>query len=199
MMKRTLVVATKNPKKLRELQRYLKNVKADAISLSSFKKSPAVREDGDTFKKNAAKKALKISRFVDGLALADDSGLIVDALGGDPGVRSARFAGPGKNDRDNCRKVLKLLEGMPLKKRTARFVCAVAIADRGKVVKVLEEDCKGLIALEEKGRHGFGYDPLFLIPKYNRTFGQLGLKVKDKMSHRSKALKRAREFLKKYL
>jgi XTP/dITP diphosphohydrolase len=181
------------------LQRYLRSVKADVISLASFEKPPVVREDGDTFRKNAVKKAVRISKFVEGLALADDSGLVVDALRGDPGVRSARYAGPGKNDKDNCRKVLKLLEGVPLKKRTARFICAAAIADHGKVIKVIEEDCKGLIAFEMKGRYGFGYDPLFLIPKYNKTFGQLGLKTKDRMSHRSKALKKARAFLRKYL
>ncbi len=198
-MARKLVVATKNPKKLRELQRYLRTVKANVVSLNSFDRPPDVREDGDTFKKNAVKKAVRISKFAKGLALADDSGLVVDALKGAPGVRSARFAGPGKNDKDNCRKVLALLEEASSRKRTARFVCAVAIADHGKVVKVIEEDCRGLIAFEAKGRHGFGYDPLFLIPKYNKTFGQLGLKVKDKMSHRSKALKKARVFLKKYL
>lgn len=198
-MNRQLVIATKNKKKLHELRRYLKTVKADVISLESFNKPPNVREDGDTFQKNAVKKAVKISKFVKGLAIADDSGLSVDALGGDPGVRSARFAGPGKNDIDNNIKVLKLLEGVPLEKRTARFVCAVAIADNGRVVKVIEENCKGLIAFEMKGRHGFGYDPMFLIPKYKKTFGQLGLKVKDKMSHRSKALEKARAFLKKYI
>ncbi|MFA6079235.1 MAG: RdgB/HAM1 family non-canonical purine NTP pyrophosphatase [Candidatus Omnitrophota bacterium] len=198
-MHRDIVIATKNQKKLHELKRYLKNVKANVLSLASFDKAPTVREDGDTFKKNAVKKALRISKFVKGLAIADDSGLVVDELGGDPGVRSARFAGPGKNDHENCLKVLRLLEGVPLKKRTARFVCAIAIADNGRIVKTIEEGCKGLIAFSPKGRYGFGYDPLFLIPKYKKTFGTLGLKVKDRMSHRSKALKKAREFLKKYL
>ena len=198
-MTRQLVIATKNKKKLHELSRYLKDVDAEVLSLDSFNKSPVVREDGDTFKKNAVKKAVKISKFVKGLAIADDSGLVVDHLGGDPGVRSARFAGPGKNDVDNSKKVLSLLKDVPLKKRTARFVCAVAIASNGKVVKVMEESCKGLIAFEMKGSRGFGYDPIFLIPKYKKTFGQLGLKVKDRMSHRSKVLKKARAFLKKYL
>ena len=95
--------------------------------------------------------------------------------------------------------MLRLLSDTPLNRRQAKFVCAVAIADNGKIVKLVEEDCRGLIAFEEKGRHGFGYDPLFLIPKYGKTFGQLGLKVKDRMSHRSKALKKARAFLRKYL
>ncbi len=198
-MDRDIVIATKNHKKLHELKRYLKNIKANVLSLASYDKTPTVREDGNTFKKNAIKKAVKISKFVRGMAIADDSGLVVDALDGEPGVKSARFAGPGKNDHDNCSKVLRLLEGVPLNKRTARFVCAIAIADNGRIVKTIEEDCKGLIAFSSKGRYGFGYDPLFLIPKYKKTFGTLGLKVKDRMSHRSKALKKAREFLKKYL
>jgi len=196
---RTLVVATKNYKKLHELKRYLKTVKANVVSLEEFSRNPRIIEDKHTFKGNAAKKALVVSRFVKALAIADDSGLCVEALGGLPGVKSARFAGPGKNDKANTDKVLELLEGRSLSKRKAKFVCAVAIADNGKVVKIIEESCKGLIAFEPKGRHGFGYDPVFLIPKYGKTFGQLGLKVKDRMSHRSKALKKARAFLKKYL
>jgi XTP/dITP diphosphohydrolase len=120
-------------------------------------------------------------------------------LGGAPGVRSSRFAGAAKSDKQNNRKLLGLLRKVPIGKRQAKFVCAIAICDNGKVVKVLEESCSGIIAFAQKGEYGFGYDPLFLIPKYKKTFGELGLKVKDKMSHRSKALKKAREFLKKYL
>lgn len=196
---RTLVVATKNDKKLHELKRYLKRVKASVVSLKEFRKTPKIVENKDTFKENAAKKALVISRFVKGLAIADDSGLCVNALGGAPGVRSARFAGSAKNDKANSRKVLGLLGDLSLSKRGAKFVCAVAIADNGKVVKVIEENCRGFISFEAKGRRGFGYDPIFLIPKYGKTFGQLGLKAKDRMSHRSKALKKARAFLKKYI
>lgn len=196
---RELVIATKNKKKLVELKRYLKGIKARIISLVEFKSSPRIAEDGNTFKKNAIKKALVVSRFVKGLALADDSGLAVKAIGGAPGVRSSRFAGPRKSDRENNRKLLRLLTGVSLNERQAKFVCAIAIADNGKTVKVIEESCKGLVALSGKGGCGFGYDPLFLIPKYKKTFGELGLKVKDKMSHRSKALEKARAFLKKYL
>jgi len=193
-----LVIATKNEKKLLELKRYLKGVRAGIISLKDFDRTPRIVENGDTFKSNAAKKALVISRFTGGVVLADDSGLVVDILGGKPGVKSSRFAGPNKSDRQNNIKLLKSLEGVPLKKRRARFICAVAIADKGKIVKIFEEDCKGLIAFSVRGRHGFGYDPLFLIPEYKKTFGELGPEVKDRMSHRSKALKKAREFLKKY-
>lgn len=196
---RQLVIATKNAKKLHELKRYLKGIKISVISLKEFDKSPRIVEDGSTFKANSAKKALIVSRWMGGLVLADDSGLSVKALNGAPGVRSSRFAGSAKSDRQNNRKVLKLLEGLPISKRQAKFICAVAIADNGKIVNVIEESCDGLIAFEPKGSCGFGYDPLFLIPKYNKTFGQLGLKVKDRMSHRSKALRKARAFLKRYL
>jgi len=194
-----LVIATKNAGKLRELKRYLRNMPAEVVSLSAYENPPRIVENGKTFKANAEKKAVVTSRFTKGLVLADDSGLAVDILGGAPGIRSSRFAGPKKRDKDNNKKLLRLLEGMPNRKRQAKFVCAVAIADNGKVLKVVEEYCKGRIAFASKGRHGFGYDSLFLIPKYGKTFGELGLKVKDKMSHRSKALKKAREFLKKYL
>ena len=194
-----VVIATKNEKKLRELKRYLKGVRAKVVSLKEIGHSPRIMEDADTFKGNAIKKAVIVSRVTKGIVLADDSGLIVEALGGQPGVRSARFAGRNKKDHDNNTKLLEMLEGMPPKKRSARFICAIAIADKGKIIKVIEEHCSGRIAHAIRGRHGFGYDPVFLIPKYNKTFGETGLKVKDRMSHRSKALKKAREFLKKYI
>ena len=196
---RTLVVATKNAKKLHELKRYLKSVKADVVSLESFSDVPRIVENGHTFRANAVKKAVTISRFVKGLALGDDSGLCINALKGEPGVRSSRFAGPSKSDRANNRKVLHLLRNVPVVKRQAAFVCAVAIADNGCVVHFIEQKCRGTIAFEAKGKYGFGYDPLFLAPGHKKTFGQLGLKVKDRMSHRSKALKKARAFLKRYL
>ena len=196
---RNIVIATRNEKKLRELRRYLKSIKALVISLNEMIGAPGIREDKHTFKGNAVKKALVISRFTGGLVLADDSGLEVKALGGMPGVKSARFAGPKKRDHDNNIKVLRMLKGVPAKRRAASFTCAVAIADNGKLVKLIEERCSGRIADSIRGRHGFGYDPIFLIPKYGKTFGELGLKTKDRMSHRSKALKKAREFLRSYL
>jgi XTP/dITP diphosphohydrolase len=200
---RDLVIATKNEKKLRELKRYLKGLKAHIASLKDISRAPGIREDKSTFKGNAIKKAVTISRFTKGVVLADDSGLCVDALGGQPGVKSARFSGSGKKDGKtdygNNAKLLKMMKPVPTGKRTARFVCAVAVADKGRIVKVFEEHCSGRIADSIRGRHGFGYDPLFLIPKYDKTFGELGLKVKDKMSHRSKALKKAWKFLRKYI
>lgn len=196
---REIVVATRNEKKFYELKRYLKNLDVKIVSLKDFADAPKVTENGKTFKENAAKKALVTSKFIKGLVLADDSGLVVKRLDGHPGVKSSRFAGSRKSDKANNRKVLRLLDGVPLNKRQAKFVCAVAIAHNGHLVKMIEEECKGFIAFEEKGRYEFGYDTLFLYPKYKKTFGELGLKVKDKFSHRSKAMKKAREFLRKYL
>lgn len=196
---KSLVIATRNEKKLRELKRYLKTIRAEVVSLNEIGRAPRIREDKHTFKGNALKKALIISRFTGGLVLADDSGLEIKALNGMPGVKSARFAGPKKKDHDNTVKVLDMLKGVPAGKRSARFVCAIAIADKGKIVKIIEGSCKGRISDSIRGHHGFGYDPIFLIPKYKKTFGELGLKVKDRMSHRSKALKKAREFLRKYI
>jgi len=193
-----IVIATRNEKKLRELRRYLKSIKTGVISLNEIPGSPTIREDKRTFKGNAVKKALVISKFTGGLVLADDSGLEIKALGGLPGVKSARFAGQKKKDHDNNIKVLTMLNGVPAKKRSARFICAIAIADKGRIVKLIEQHCSGSIAESIRGRHGFGYDSIFLIPKYKRTFGELGFKTKDRMSHRSKALKKARQFLRSY-
>lgn len=194
-----IVIATRNEKKLRELKRYLKSIKAGVISLNEISGAPKIREDRHTFKGNAVKKALVVSKFTGGLVLADDSGLEVKALGGLPGVKSARFAGPRKKDHDNNIKVLRMLCRARNKNRSARFVCAIAIADNGKIVKLVEENCSGRISESIRGRHGFGYDSIFLIPKYKKTFGELGFKTKDRMSHRSKALKKARQFLRKYI
>jgi XTP/dITP diphosphohydrolase len=194
-----IVIATRNRKKLKELKKYLKGLDAKVVSLGGFAGVPEVKEDGPTFIANAVKKAETVSRLIGKAVLADDSGLEIAALGGRPGVKSARFAGPSKDDIANCLKVLRLLRHIPSGQRSARFVCAVAIADKGRAVKVIEEHCGGKIAFSIRGSHGFGYDPLFLIPKYGRTFGELGPKVKDAMSHRAKALKKARKFLRKYL
>lgn len=194
-----LIVATRNAKKLRELKRYLKGLTIKLVSLNDIAGAPPIIEDGTTFRVNAIKKALTISRFTDELVLADDSGLAVDILKGDPGVRSSRYAGEDALDHENNMKLLKSLEGVPLSRRKARFICHIAIADKGRLIRTIEQDCRGLIAFRVRGRSGFGYDPLFLIPKFNKTFGELGPRVKDRMSHRSKALRQAVRFLKAYL
>ena len=198
-MMRKLVISTRNEKKFKEIKRLFKGSKIRILSLNEFTDIPKVVEDGKTFNDNAAKKALVISGRTDKLVLADDSGLEVDLLGGKPGVHSSRYSGPQKSDKLNCLKLLKVLKGKPLSKRTACFRCAVAIADKGKLLKVVEASCGGRIGFEIEGKTGFGYDPLFIPKGYKKNFAQLGPKVKDRLSHRGKALKKAKRFIEVYL
>lgn len=192
-----LVIATKNRKKLQEIRALLRGMKVRLIPLSAYPKAPRVVENGVTFQDNAIKKAVALARFSGRLSLGEDSGLCVDALGGRPGVYSSRFAGRHKSDLQNNLKVLRLLNGVPVKKRTAHYVCAVAVADAHGLVGVVGGRCHGVIGLEPKGSHGFGYDPLFLIPRYGKTFGQLGERIKHTMSHRYHALKKVKPLLRK--
>jgi XTP/dITP diphosphohydrolase len=201
-----LVVATKNKKKLEEIKEILKEENLKIISLDDFGNTPRIIENGKTFKDNAAIKAVKIARFTGKLTLGEDSGLCVDALGGAPGVYSSRFSGRpacrtgrDKNDAKNNRKLLKLLGGLPLKKRKAHYACAVALADKEGLIGVVEGRCSGLIGFAPYGSHGFGYDPLFVIPKYKRTFAQLGPDIKHKMSHRYRGLVKVKKIILNYL
>lgn len=193
-----LVVATKNKKKLEEIKAILKGLNLKIISLADYRSCPRILENGRTFKENAVKKAVKIARFSGKLTLGEDSGLCVNALGGKPGIYSSRFAGREKSDPKNNLKLLKLLGGLPLGKRRAHYVCAVAIADKKGLIGVVEGNCYGKIGFKPKGRFGFGYDPLFLSPKYKRTFAELKPKIKDKISHRFRALLRAKKLLQRY-
>lgn len=194
-----LVVATKNKKKLEEIKEILKMLKLNIISLADFSKTPRIIENGLTFQENAVKKAVKTARFTGGLTMGEDSGLCVDALGGNPGVYSARFSGKDKSDEKNNQKLLKVLTGLPVSKRKAHYSCAVALADKNGLIGVVEGKCYGFIGFQPRGNFGFGYDPLFVIPKYKKTFAQLGPRIKHKMSHRYKALEKAKKVLQKYI
>lgn len=194
-----LVVATRNRKKLLEIKEILKGMDLTLLSLDGYKNSPKVIENGKTFKENAVKKAVKLARFTGELCLGEDSGLCVDILNDAPGIYSARFSGREKSDIKNNLKLLKLLKDLPLSKRKAHYVCAVALADKSGLVGVVEGRCNGLIAFGPKGTAGFGYDPVFYIPKFKKTFGQLGEKIKHKMSHRYHALKQAKLIIQKYI
>jgi len=194
-----LVVATRNRKKLAEIKEILKGLDVELLSLDSYKGAPHVLENGRSFQENAVKKAVKLARFTGKLCLGEDSGLCVDALGGAPGIYSARFSGRDKSDLKNNLKLLEMLKGLPLSERKAHYYCAVALADKKGLVGVVEGSCNGLIAFEAKGSAGFGYDPLFYIPKYKKTFAQLGEKIKHTMSHRFHALKKARPLIKRYV
>lgn len=195
----SLVVATQNKKKLEEIKEILKKMDLKVISLADFSETPRIIENGKTFQENAVKKAVKVAQFTKQLTMGEDSGLCVDALGGKPGVYSARFSGKDKSDEKNNLKLLKVLEGLPLSKRKAHYSCAVALADKNGLIGVVEGRCRGLIGFEQKGKFGFGYDPLFVIPKYSKTFAQLGAVKKHKMSHRYHALKKAKKIIEKYI
>ncbi|MBI1977740.1 MAG: RdgB/HAM1 family non-canonical purine NTP pyrophosphatase [Candidatus Omnitrophica bacterium] len=194
-----LLVATTNLKKLKELEDLLFDLPIQWLLLKDFPSVHDVDEDGKTFQENAEKKAFGYAKQTGCLTLAEDSGLVVDHLKGEPGVHSARFSGPGKDDLKNCRKVLELLTGAPKEKRKAAFHCAMGLAEPSRVIAVIEEHVDGFVAGEMKGTSGFGYDPLFFYPDFGKTFGEVPPKMKHSVSHRGKALRRMKEFLNEYL
>ena len=188
---RTAVLATRNPHKLKELQRLTRGLGVRWLTLRDFPLLAPVVEDGRTFAANARKKAVTVAHATGLVAVADDSGLEVDALNGRPGVLSARYAGPRATDAANNRKLLRALLETPLQRRGAQFRCCIAVAEPGGRVATVEGHVRGRIATAPRGRSGFGYDPLFLIPRYHRTFAELGPRIKDHMSHRARALRAA--------
>lgn len=194
-----LLVATRNKHKLREIRDVLAELKLEIVGADEVGGLPEIPEDGATIHDNAVKKAIEAAKRAKTLTLADDTGLEVDALRGEPGVHSARFAGAEATYHENNKKLLKLLEGVPLEKRAARFRCVVAIADETGLVETVEGICNGRIVEEERGGGGFGYDPLFLPDGQVKTFGELSPDVKNRISHRAKALEKAWAVLSRYL
>ncbi len=194
-----LVVASRNQKKVKEIKEILKELNLKITSLQDYPGAPYIIENGKTFRENAEKKARKIARFTQKLTLGEDSGLEVAVLGGKPGVYSSRFSGRDKNDLKNNLKLLSLLQDLPFSKRKARYVCSVALADKDGLIGVVGGTCSGIIGYQMRGSYGFGYDPLFIIPKYKKTFAQLGLRIKHKMSHRFRALTKAKGIIRTYL
>jgi len=190
-----IILATRNEGKVRELQQLLSGTGFHVVSLAGFPEAPEVVEDGETFEANAIKKAREVATTLGKITLADDSGLIVDYLGGAPGVYSARFAGPGHDDAANNRKLLQLLSGVPEQQRTARFQCAMAVATPDGQVATTHGTCEGVIIDELKGENGFGYDPLFFVPQYGKTFAELDSATKNAISHRGQALQKAKAIL----
>lgn len=192
-MQRSIIIATKNKGKIREIRHILRPLKVDVLSLLDLSNVPKIKENGRTFKENAIKKARIICQKVKMLTLADDSGLEVEALGGKPGIRSARYAGANPTSEKLCRKLLNDMMGK--QNRHARFVCNIAIAIPGKKIKIIEGICRGKITDKMMGGHGFGYDPVFIPQGYIKTFAQMTLTKKNKISHRSKAFIKAKAFL----
>ena len=188
-----LLVATTNRRKFAEVRAFLAKLPLKILSLKDLTDPPTVIEDGATFEANALKKARALAEFSGLLTLADDSGLEVDALNGAPGIYSARYAGEEGNDDLNNRKLLHELENVRTEKRTARFVCALALCE-SRSKSALEwtacDSCEGRIAHALAGSNGFGYDPLFFYPPFNKTFGEIERAIKATVSHRGKALAR---------
>lgn len=192
-MNRLLVIATKNKGKVCEIKHLLKPLKLKVLSLQDIKGIKDIKENGKTFKANAIKKASTVSKRLKTLVIADDSGLEVEALNGRPGIRSARFAGPNPTTQKLCTKLLRLMRGK--KNRKARFACNIAIVTSKGRVKVVEGVCRGRIIDRMLGTQGFGYDPVFMPEGYSKTFAQMKLSMKNRISHRGKALKKAKAYL----
>jgi len=195
----TLVVATGNRGKFNEIAALLEDLDVLIVPLDRVGPVEVPPESGDSFQENARLKAVAVASATGRLTLADDSGLEVDALGGQPGVLSARFGGPGKTDAERNRLLLNRLEGVPPARRAARFRCAVAVADSTGSVWLTDGVCEGRIALAPRGEHGFGYDPIFEIPSLGRTLAEVAPEVKNRLSHRAHAVRAARGILEELL
>lgn len=193
----TLVLASTNTGKTRELRAMLEGFPVDIRNLSDFGPIPAIEEDGDTFDANAYKKASLTARYLGFAALADDSGLVVEALGGAPGVHSARYAGEKATDAENNAKLLAAMEGVA--RRNAAFECVISIAVPTGQALTYEGRCEGEVLSEIRGDKGFGYDPLFFCPELGKTFGEADLDEKSRVSHRGRALAEVRAEFEKIL
>ncbi|MFH1837125.1 MAG: RdgB/HAM1 family non-canonical purine NTP pyrophosphatase [Candidatus Omnitrophota bacterium] len=196
-----ILIATHNQKKRKELNALLKRFSGiKVLILDDLEVStPVIVEDGKTFRQNAVKKAVITSKFFKGLVLADDSGIEVEALHGKPGVRSARFARVNATDKENNKKLLKLMEKVPGKGRKGRFVCHIALALKGELLESFEGIVKGTILSASRGDNGFGYDPIFVPDGYEKSFAEMAVSYKNRISHRALALKKLKDTLKKHI
>ncbi|MED0658985.1 XTP/dITP diphosphatase [Bacillus smithii] len=192
---REVVIATKNKGKALEFEQMFQPFQIQVKTLLDLPEFPEIEETGATFEENAIIKAESVMKETKAMVMADDSGLVIDALDGRPGVYSARYAGPEKDDEANIQKVLRELEGVPLSKRTARFYCALALAIPGRETITVNGTCEGFITFEKKGANGFGYDPIFFVQGYGRTMAELLPNEKNKISHRAEALAKMRTIL----
>ncbi len=190
-----VVLATRNPDKRAELAALLGDLGIKIRTLADFPDAPEVVEDGDTCRANAVKKAIAIARHTGLPAVADDTGLEVEALGGRPGVHAARYAGESATYEDNWRKLMRALEGVPRQRRRARFITVAAVATPPDKVEVAEGMLDGVIAEAPAGAQGFGYDPIFFVPQLGKTLAELAPGEKNRISHRARAFSKVREIL----
>lgn len=194
-----LVIATRNGGKLREIRAMASHIELNLLSLDDFKQIGQIKESGKTFEENAVLKARTVAKKTGILTLADDSGLEVEHLNDQPGIYSARFAGEKASDYANNEKLLELLRDVPPHHRYARFVCTIALATPETLIGTVTGTCEGMIGDKLTGSGGFGYDPLFIVNNYNQTFAELRPEIKNKISHRAKAIGKALIMLENYL
>lgn len=192
---RKLLLATNNKGKVEEYRELLEGTGFELVTPVEIGVNPKVEETGSTFKKNARIKAEEYARVSGMLTLADDSGLEVDALNGEPGIRSSRYAGEGATDEEKIGLLLSRLRDIPEEKRTARFRCVIAIAQPGGEILYACGQCEGIIAFSPLGNEGFGYDPIFYIPELKQTMAEIPAEVKNRISHRGRAAREARQIL----
>ena len=194
-----IVIATNNKGKYSEIKNILKSVhglsQVEFLSLKDFPSIPPVEEDGKTMQENSIKKAVTVSKLTNLITLADDTGLEVKALNGQPGVYSARFAGPGCTYNDNNKKLIEMMKDVPEEQRAAKFICVITIAKPTGDYYLMEGALRGIITTREQGKNGFGYDPIFLVPQYNKTLAELDFDTKNKSSHRYKAINKSKKIL----
>ncbi len=191
-----LIVASRNKGKVGEIKALLADLGFKVTSLLEHPNLPDVVEDGLTYKANALKKAREIAKLTGKMTMSDDSGIEVKVLNNAPGIYSARFAGEGKTEKQKNQKLFRMLKNVPMSKRQARYRCVIALVDgKGRELGTVEGTCSGLIATKERGSNGFGFDPLFFVPRYKKTFGELDPSIKAKISHRARALKKFRRLL----
>ncbi len=192
-----LLLATNNKAKVREYKNLLRGIPYEIVTLAEQGIISAVDEVGVSMEENARLKATALATESQLLSLADDSGLEVDALGGEPGPLSARYAGEEASDIERINYLLERLRGVPQEERAARFRCVIAIATPDKTVELCSGECRGFITLEPRGDQGFGYDPVFYLPELGKTMAELPLELKNQVSHRGQAARKARELLEK--
>ena len=191
-----IVIGTYNNNKKSEIRKILSGIPVRLLDLEDFENPPDIIEDGVTFEENATKKALELAGFCQMCVMADDSGLEVDVLDKRPGVLSSRYCGKDTGYEEKCLRLLEELKGVPFEKRTARFRCAIALAEPDRLQFVVKATCEGIISNEPKGNNGFGYDPIFYVPEHELTMAELGSEVKNRISHRALALRLFKERLK---
>ncbi len=192
---KTIIFATKNEGKVSEIANMLKETDINVVSLNKIRNAPSIEEDGQTYKENALKKAEIISELTGSIVLADDSGLEVRALSGEPGIYSARYAGPNATDEENNAKLLSRLKGVPPERRDAYFICSLILYLPDGKYHSFESRWKGIVIDEPRGTNGFGYDPIFLVSDYGKTAAELPSEIKNRISHRGQAFTKLKAYL----